>query len=517
MDASKSYDDQIDMIKERFRGPSGDGTVEWTAIKELMRMTSSLSEAEVEALLRQVDSSHTGRIDFNEFVDFVFGVDKGGGNATCSPSSLGSQQTELPTGAGEMSPTNLSVGKDPDDHWGETFQAEWAEPVKLDLALAHEFMSLDIGDLVQAEYVWLDSGYSCDGKNFDLCSKSLTLEKMPASLADLPVWAYSGEDDTDVQLVPRKIYKDPFRRGGSILVWADTFHPPEPGTSQAYGERTAFNTRVGCAKLMEAADKEGEDPWFGIEQEYYLLDAKTRWPLGWPKNSFPGPQGAYYCSTGASKAPGRQIVEAHYRACLYAGVKLGGVNSEVAPGQWEFQVGPCSGVDAGDDLWMARYILQRVCELFQVDVTFDPKPIKGWAGIGCHTNYSTAPTREPDGLEVIKRHCEKLRVRHTDHVKLYGGGNHRRLTGKDSTMHIDDFSWGVGDRDAAIRIPVRVASQGYGYYEDRRPAANMDPYLVTGLLVETTLFHQGRRAFSRQVSGSFGIELEDPSPQAAKA
>jgi glutamine synthetase len=352
----------------------------------------------------------------------------------------------------------------------------------------------------------MDCEYS-DGKAFDLCAKTLTLEAMPSSPADLPVWTYSGADDEDIFLVARKIYKDPFRRGNNIIVLADTYGGPKEGSGESYGEPTKFNTRRACAAAMVEAAKLGDDPWFGIEQEYYLLDLKNSWPLGWPKNDFPGKHGDYYCAVGAAKAVGREAVEAHYRACLYAGVKLGGINSEVAPGQWEYQVGPSSGIDCADDLWMSRYILQRMCELLHIEVTFDPKPVPGWPGIGCHTNYSTRDTRaKSGGIRAMQEQIEKLRLRHEDHIVVYGQGNERRLTGLDNTASMHDFSSSIGGRDTTIRIPAKVGAQGYGYYEDRRPAANMDPYQVCRMIVETTLLCHPQAGQDQEADAAAGVD-----------
>jgi glutamine synthetase len=249
--------------------------------------------------------------------------------------------------------------------------------------------------------------------------------------------------------------------------------------------QTEQNYRHSCLKVMQThADAK---PWFGIEQEYTLFDTDGQ-VLGWPKGGFPGPQGPYYCSIGADVAYGRDVVEAHYRACLYAGVDISGVNGEVMPGQWEFQVGPCEGINMGDHLWVARYLLKRVAEDFGVVVSFHPKPMKGdWNGAGCHTNYSTAAMREEGGIKAINDAIEKMSKRHAEHIHVYGDDNDKRLTGRHETGHISQFSSGVANRGASIRIPRHVAAQGKGYLEDRRPASNIDPYRVTEIIVESTL------------------------------
>jgi len=228
------------------------------------------------------------------------------------------------------------------------------------------------------------------------------------------------------------------------------------------------------------------EPWFGLEQEYTMLDLNDR-PYGWPPNGYPAPQGPYYCGVGAGKVVQRDIVEAHYRACLYAGIKISGINAEVMPAQWEFQVGPCVGIEMGDQLWVARYLLHRIAEEFGVKISVHPKPIPGdWNGAGLHTNFSTKEMRDPEnGMKAIEAAIQKLGTRHAEHIAVYGEENEKRLTGKHETGRIDQFTYGVANRGSSIRIPREVAAKGYGYFEDRRPASNADPYQITGIIMET--------------------------------
>lgn len=322
------------------------------------------------------------------------------------------------------------------------------------------------------------------------------LEKMPSSVEELPTWNYDGSstgqapgDDSEVYLKPAAMYKDPFRPGPNILVLCDCYEPPRVNEDGSVAPPVPIptNSRFQCNEFMEKA--KDQEPWFGIEQEYTVLNSKTKWPLGWPNCGFPGPQGPYYCAAGAGAAIGRDLVESHLKACVYAGINISGINAEVMPSQWEYQVGPCIGIAAGDQMMMSRFILLRLAELYNVEVTLDPKPIPGdWNGAGGHVNFSNNDTRAAEvGWDNIQKQIEKIGKRHAIHIAAYGEGNERRLTGKHETSSMNDFSWGVANRGCSIRVGRMVPVDKCGYYEDRRPASNLDPYVVTGLLVESAL------------------------------
>ena len=340
-----------------------------------------------------------------------------------------------------------------------------------------QLLNLKVEEGCIAEYVWID-GYG------SVRSKGRFLKFIPSKPSDLPDWNYDGSstnqasgEDSEVIIKPQRIFPDPFRGKPNILVMCDTYTPND--------EPLKTNTRFECNRVMNQA--KDLQPWFGLEQEYFLINPKTGKPLGFPENKDPQPQGPYYCGVAGSKMFGRDIADAHFKACVYSGIKISGINAEVAPGQWEFQVGPCIGIDEGDELWMGRYLLQRIAEMKSLDVNYDPKPVKGdWNGSGCHSNFSTKPMREQNGYEnAIKPALEKLSKKHKEHIDAYGTGNEERLTGKHETASIEQFKWGVADRGASCRVGNDVQKKGYGYFEDRRPAGNCDPYVVTMMLVKT--------------------------------
>ncbi|XP_075678783.1 glutamine synthetase-like [Dermatophagoides pteronyssinus] len=316
---------------------------------------------------------------------------------------------------------------------------------------------------IQAMYVWIDGRQQ-------LRSKTKTLNFQPKSISELPTWTTDGhstyltEINSEIYLLPIRMYNDPFRGDNNRLIFCETLLEDF--------SRTKSNTRHSCNLVMDMVAKQHE-PWFSIEQEYSLLDGNDRnKPLGWPTGGFPGPQGPYYCGVGTNRVFGRDIVEAHYRACMYAGVKIAGENAEVMPSQWKFQIGPCPGILIGDDLWMARFLLHRIAEDFHVSVTFDPKSIPGdWNGAGAHTNFSTKAMREKGGMAVIESACKKLEKNHAKHIVKYDPN-------------------GGADRSASVRIPRQVADDGYGYLEDRRPSSNMDPYVVCEQLVRTICLNE---------------------------
>ena len=329
-----------------------------------------------------------------------------------------------------------------------------------------------------AEYIWI-------GGNNELRSKCRVMNECDKdSIYSYPDWNYDGSStgqaigsDSEVIMKARAVFKCPFRSGDNRMVLCDTYLPN--------GQPHITNHRAGAVEIFDK--KIEEEPWFGLEQEYFLIDLKTGKPLGC-EVSIPE-QGPFYCGVGGGNALGRDIVEDHLEKCLYAGLRMSGINTEVAPAQWEFQIGPSLGIEAGDHLWVARYILNRVCEKYGVRVDLTPKLIKEINGSGCHANFSTKGMREgtaeKTGLELIDEAIMKLSKKHLEHMMIYGEGNKERMTGHHETASYDEFSFGRANRGKSVRIGNDTISNNRGYFEDRRPASNCDPYLVTSIIFDT--------------------------------
>jgi glutamine synthetase len=329
---------------------------------------------------------------------------------------------------------------------------------------------------VKLEYIWLD-GYE-PVPNLRSKTKIVELSAEPA-LADLPVWNFDGSStrqaegsSSDCLLQPVALFPDPARTNG-MLVMCEVLLPD--GTPHPSNSRATIPDDPGT--------------WFGFEQEYFLYTGSA--PLGFPAEGFPAPQGEYYTGVGFKNVGdvAREIVDTHIDLCLEAGINLEGINAEVAKGQWEFQIFGKGSKRAADELWIARYLLLRLCERYRVDVNFHPKPLGvelDWNGSGLHTNFSTKAMREVGGetyFETLMAAFDELK---DEHIAVYGPDNHMRLTGLHETQAIDRFSYGVADRGASVRIPHSFVANGYrGYLEDRRPNSLADPYGVAGRILQT--------------------------------
>ncbi|MBT5011944.1 MAG: glutamine synthetase [Flavobacteriaceae bacterium] len=324
------------------------------------------------------------------------------------------------------------------------------------------------------EYIWLD-GYK---PTQNMRSKTKVLENFGGKLKDCPMWAFDGSStkqaeggSSDCLLKPVAVYPDPDRVNGFLVM-----------TEVLNADSTPHESN-GRATI----DDDDNDFWFGFEQEYFIMDTASQLPLGFPIGGYPGPQGMYYCSVGGKNTHGRDLVEEHADLCIEAGINFEGINQEVASGQWEFQLFAKGAKLAGDEMWIARYLLDRLTEKYGYYIEYHPKPIKGdWNGSGMHANFSNSLLRTCGSKKTYESVCESFRSVVKEHIEVYGEDNDQRLTGLHETASINDFSYGVSDRGASIRIPIITVEQGYkGWLEDRRPASNGDPYKIAGRIIKT--------------------------------
>ena len=325
------------------------------------------------------------------------------------------------------------------------------------------------------EYLWLD-GYEPVA---NLRGKTLIKEfdSFPA-LEDLPSWGFDGSStqqaeghSSDCVLKPVAVFPDPTKTNGAIVM-SEVMLPD--------GSVHSSNSR---ATILD-----DPDAWFGFEQEYFLFQDGR--PLGFPEKGYPAPQGKYYTGVGYESIGdiAREIVDTHLDLCLEAGVNHEGINAEVAKGQWEFQIFGKGSKRAADEVWVARYLLMRLCEKYGVDVNWHCKPLGAtdWNGSGMHCNFSTKYLREVGGKEYFEALMAAFDKYKDEHIAVYGPDNHMRLTGLHETQSIDKFNWGVSNRGASVRVPPSFIPNGYrGYLEDRRPNSQGDPYKIASRILQT--------------------------------
>jgi glutamine synthetase len=326
------------------------------------------------------------------------------------------------------------------------------------------------------EYIWLD-GYT-PVPNLRSKTKVVGFDAFP-TLEELPLWGFDGSStrqaegsNSDCFLQPVAIFPDPARTNGA-LVMCEVLNPDL--TPHVSNSRATIPDDAGA--------------WFGFEQEYFLY--RDGVPLGFPKEGFPAPQGEYYCGVGYKNVGdlARQIVDEHVDLCLAAGIELEGINAEVAKGQWEFQIFGKGSKRAADEVWVARYLMARLCERYAVDVNWHPKPLgveHDWNGSGMHCNFSTDAMRESGGKEYFEALMDAFHEAREEHIAVYGPDNHLRLTGLHETASIDEFTWGIANRGCSIRVPHSFVNNGFrGYLEDRRPNSLGDPYKIAGRILQT--------------------------------
>tara|TARA_B110000483_G_scaffold226436_1_gene287091 strand:- start:92 stop:1099 length:1008 start_codon:yes stop_codon:yes gene_type:complete len=327
------------------------------------------------------------------------------------------------------------------------------------------------------EYIWLDVD-----NNYRSKTKTYAHDyKNKFDLTCVPEWNYDGSstgqaDSNDSEVVIKPVYmaRNTFRmdksRQDSWFVLCDTWLPN--------GDPHPTNTRFAAKKIFDNELVKKEETYFGFEQEFFALCHSQNIEN---KTSI-----ECYCQVGYKKVFHRQFIEESLSHLVDAGLNITGFNNEVAPEQFEFQV-LGEGIEAADQLHVLRYILIRCSEKYELKVELHPKLFADMNGSGCHANYSTKTMREEGGIDAIYKAIDKLKEKHDDHIKVYGKHNELRLTGKHETSSITEFTFGVADRGASVRIPHSTESDGKGYFEDRRPASNIDPYVVSSKIAETTL------------------------------
>ena len=307
--------------------------------------------------------------------------------------------------------------------------------------------SVSKGQVIIAEYVWLGLDNEIFSKTRIIRPGQLIENKSSDYIyhTNIPDWDFDGSstgqattEASEVILKPCALYRNPFHKHElqSFIVLCSTYSPD--------GKPLESNSRYKALDIFLEQAVYEQDIWFGIEFEYMMYSKKTGLPLAENENI----KITNYCSPVAT---GRNIVEEHMTLCLDAGIGYDGYNSEVVVSQWEYQIFG-KGIVVADQSIIARYILERVADKYDVYINWHPKPFPDKNGQGKHVNCSTKAMREPGGISAIYDAIQRLESAHTDHMTVYGKDNELRLTGKHETSSFSKFTSGQADRTASIRI-----------------------------------------------------------------
>ena len=338
--------------------------------------------------------------------------------------------------------------------------------------------------IIYAEYLWLDINTHIRSKiriiyDFDL-NQLYDHTSYPNWNSDGSSTGQSHGQQTEILLMPVKCLKHPLYLSNTNIIYIIVL-------CECYDPETKLhhisNTRYLANQLFQSDKSKNAELWFGLEQEFFFFEKSTKKPIDW-QNRYQ--QGEYYCGNNRSTSIERQIMDEFIQSSLYCGLHISGYNQEVAHAQWEYQIGPLSGIEVADQMIIAKFILFRICEKYGLYTSFHPKPIGGyWNGSGCHINISTKNTREDNDLIEINRIITNIGKDHHNWIGQYDGvNNHLRLCGKYETSDSTNFTFGVGTRHTSIRIPNQVAIEGKGYFEDRRPGASIDYYKTISKYVD---------------------------------
>lgn len=334
------------------------------------------------------------------------------------------------------------------------------------------------------EYIWIDGRGNLRSKYRTAFPKFDSYADAAHNYIAVKDWNYhdsstyqASTENTEIALIPVAYYLNPFfEQGRAFLILCKTYN--------ADGSPTNTNFRHDAEKLFESSTSHYLDPYFRINQEYFIIQSSGTTNFA-PLCSYEQPQPDYYCGVGNVTL--RNLAEKHYQYCLNAHLKISAVNAEMEPTQWQFQIGPSSKISASDELWVARYILVKLSEEFRVCICFKPKSLpnpSNSSSLHLHTSFSTQETRDAqnqNGLKCIYQYIDRLSKKHTEHICIYGHNSNRVHSGSD----YHTFSFASGYRGNNICIPKSVLKAGCGYLEDMRPASNADPYRVTAAIFST--------------------------------